>query len=244
MKQVTRWYSERLNSSSQLVRWGHFGVPLLLFPTAGGDAEEIERCALVQTLEPFVAGGKLKIYSVDSVAGRAWLTNENVAHCVYTQQQFDAYLRYEVVPAIRTDCLSGNIPMMTAGASIGAFNALLVTCRYPEIFRRAICMSGTYDLGHWLKGQWFDEFHHYSPLNFVPLIHDEQHLGHLRQAEIYLATGQGDYENPGETWKVAHVLGQQGIPNRVDLWGHEWKHDWHTWREMLPKYVEQILNDF
>ena len=244
MKHVTRWYSDRLNCDTQLVRWGHYGVPLLLFPTAGGDAEEVERNQLVHALEPRISAGHIKVYSVDSNAGREWMTNDNVAHCVYVQQQYDGYLRQEVVPAIRNDCMSGNIGMMAAGASIGAFNALLVTCRYPEIFRRAICMSGTYDLNDWLKGQWYDEFHHYSPLNFVPLLGDGEHLQLLRTAEIFLATGEGDYEDPGESWKVAHALGAKGIPNRVDLWGHQWKHDWDTWREMLPKYVDQILSDF
>ena len=33
---------------------------------------------------------------------------------------------------------------------------------------------------------------------------------------------------------VAHVLGAQGIPNRVDSWGPDWEHDWPLWRAMLP----------
>jgi esterase/lipase superfamily enzyme len=58
-----------------------------------------------------------------------------------------------------------------------------------------------------------------------------------------LATGQGKNEAPGESWKVAHVLGEKSIPNRVDLWDPEWEHDWVTWREMLPKYVQESLVD-
>ena len=40
-KDVTRWYTKCLEQDVQLVRWGHYGTPVLLFPTAGGDAEEI-----------------------------------------------------------------------------------------------------------------------------------------------------------------------------------------------------------
>jgi esterase/lipase superfamily enzyme len=40
---------------------------------------------------------------------------------------------------------------------------------------------------------------------------------------------------------VAHVLGQKGIPNRVDAWGAEWNHDWPTWRNMMPKYMDELL---
>ena len=37
-KEVTRWYTRRLEQEVQLVRWGHYGTPVLLFPTAGGDS--------------------------------------------------------------------------------------------------------------------------------------------------------------------------------------------------------------
>ena len=38
---------------------------------------------------------------------------------------------------------------------------------------------------------------------------------------------------------VAQLLGKLGVPNRVDLWGKRYDHDWMTWREMLPQYLEQ-----
>ena len=58
---------------------------------------------------------------------------------------------------------------------------------------------------------------------------------------MILATGEGRWESPGETWKMAHVLGIKGISNRVDLWGPDWDHDWPTWREMLPRYLDEVL---
>ena len=33
------WYSPRLRQDVSVARFGHYGAPLLLFPTAGGDAE-------------------------------------------------------------------------------------------------------------------------------------------------------------------------------------------------------------
>jgi pimeloyl-ACP methyl ester carboxylesterase len=34
--------------------------------------------------------------------------------------------------------------IIAAGASVGAFNALASVCRYPHLFRAAVCMSATY----------------------------------------------------------------------------------------------------
>ena len=42
-----RWYSPRVEREVTVVRWGTIGTPVLVFPTAGGDAEEIERFQLV-----------------------------------------------------------------------------------------------------------------------------------------------------------------------------------------------------
>lgn len=240
MKDVYKFQSNHLQMETQIVRWGSFGVPLLLFPTAGGDAEEVERFYLIRKLAPFIHEGRLKVYSVDSVNGKAWITHPSVPHRVWVQLQFDKFIAQEIVPLIRKDCNNDGIEVMTAGASIGAFNALVSICRHPELFSRAICLSGTYDIQKWLEGQWFDEFYHQCPLQFVPGLEGD-HLNRLKNRFVLLATGQGENEDPDESWKVERALGQKEIPNRVDLWDGNWKHDWETWREMLPKYVQEML---
>jgi len=241
LKSVTNWHSDHLQMDTQIVRWGNFGVPLLLFPTAGGDAEEVERFYMIKLLAPFIHEGRLKVYSVDSINGRTWIQHPSVPHRVWIQQQYDKFVAKEVVPFIRQDCQNESIEVMAAGASIGAFNALVAICRHPYLFSRAICMSGTYDIQKWLEGQWFEEFYHQSPVQFVPGLADGDHLAQLQKRFILLATGKGEHEDPDESWKVANALGQKNIPNRVDAWDSNWRHDWVTWREMLPRYVQEML---
>ena len=78
---------------------------MLVFPTAGGDAEEIERFKMIHVLEPLIAAGRIKIYSCDSVAGRVWFNKEgSPEHRMWMTHQFHQYVKHEVVPAIRTDC--------------------------------------------------------------------------------------------------------------------------------------------
>ena len=60
MKATERWFSERLQQDITLARWGHFGTPVLVFPTAGGDAEEIERNHLVGASGGIVESGRVK----------------------------------------------------------------------------------------------------------------------------------------------------------------------------------------
>jgi esterase/lipase superfamily enzyme len=240
VKETTRWYSPRVEREVTLVRWGAYGVPVLLFPTAGGDAEEVERFHMIDVLDSLLAQGRVKVYSCDSAAGRAWITAEgSVRHRMWVQNQFHQYVAREVVPAIRLDCRSPDTTVIAAGASIGAFNALAVLCRFPALFEKAICMSGTFNLERFLEGQFHEDFYHSSPYHFVPRLSEEQ-VEPLRRRFALLASGRGRAEDIGESWRMAHLLGQRGIPNRVDDWGEDWPHDWPTWRRMLPQYLGEF----
>ncbi len=239
-KEVSRWYSSNIEQDVQLVRWGHFGTPVVLFPTAGGDAEEIERFHLITAIGPLIEAGRVKIYSVDSVAGRAWISGEHSGeYCSKLQNCFDAFIYGEVVPAIRTDCASADVEVIAAGASIGAYNAVTTVCRHPDVFKLAIAMSGTFDLSKYLEGRFNQDFYFSSPLHFLPRLEGEQ-LELLRSRQILLPSGEGDYEDIGESWRMASALGAKGIPNRVDPWGKDYHHNWETWREMLPKYLDEF----
>ena len=244
-KESTTWVSDRMGREITLVRWGETGTPILIFPTAGGDAEEIERFHLVSVAGEFLAAGLAKIYSVDSLAGRAWLKEDNTsAAAAKVQNEFDSMIYHEVLPAIRKDCSDEDIEIITAGASLGAFNALAFLCRHPDVCRAAICLSGTYGLEKFIKGPVTEDYYYSSPLHFVPGLDDDgDHLAQLRKRFVLLAHGEGRAESPEEDWKVENVLGPKGIPNRVDSWGEEWPHDWPTWRNMLPKYLAELLGE-
>lgn len=241
MKEKTSWRSPRLGEDVNVVRWGEVGTPILMFATAGGDAEEIERFRVIETLAPFLEAGRVKVYSCDSVAGRAMLAGEGTpAHRMRRLDLFQEFVGEELVPAIRRDCRSDLIGVIAAGSSIGAFNALAAICRYPEAFTHALCMSGTYDLRRFLKAEATGDFLRASPVHYVPGLEGSR-LERLRERFVVLASGRGRAEDIDESWRVAQVLGDRGIPNRVDDWGEEWHHDWPTWRNMLVRYVDELV---
>ena len=240
-KIISGWYTDRLKQHVEVVRWGHFGRPVLLFPTAGGDAQEAERFQLLRALRPLIEAGRIKVYACDSVSGRAWIDDRHSGgHRAWVQRQFDAFVTEEVVPAIYADC-RGRHDIIVAGASVGAFNAFSAICRHPDLYSHAICMSGTFNLTGWMKGEHTQDFHHVSPIHFLPYMSEGPHLAKLRQRFVLFALGQGRWESPHHSWQAAHVLGSRGVPNYVDLWGSEWDHDWPTWRAMLPMYLDKIV---
>ena len=240
MKTTDRWYSERLQYSIGMARWGHFGTPVLAFPTAGGDAEEIERQGLVGACWPLIEAGRIKLYSCDSVAGYAMVSKAgSPSYRMWLLNQFHDTVINEIVPAFRADLGGQDVPIVTTGASIGAFNAVAVLCRYPDAFRAAIGMSGTYRLQRFFDDQFSDDLYYSSPTSFLSGLEGPQ-LDKLRERFVLLAAGQGEWEDIGESWAMAEALGEKSIPNRVDAWGSEWQHDWPTWHNMLPHYLDEL----
>ena len=69
---------------------------------------------------------------------------------------------------------------------------------------------------------------------------DGPQLEQLRTRFAIIAAGSGDYEDVPASWAIGQVLGSKGVPNRVDVWGPEWPHDWQTWHRMLPQYLDEL----
>jgi len=239
MKVTDRWYSDRLEHDITVARWGTWGAPVLLFPTAGGDAEEVERHKMIAHLMPLVDAGRAKLYSCDSVAGKAMAERQGSTE--YRMALFNAFhdaVASEIIPAIHSDS-GGPMRVVVAGASIGAFNALAVLCRYPHLVDAAVCMSGTYSIEKFIGGRFTEDLYYSSPLHFLPGLEGPD-LELLRRRMVVLASGSGRWEDVGESWAVADLLGAKGVPNRVDDWGPAYDHDWPTWWAMLPAYLDDL----
>jgi len=241
MKSVQRWFSDRVGQQISLARWGNFGRPVLVLPSAGGDAEEIERNGLVDACGQLLAEGRIKLYSVDSVAGQAMmLKTGSPEYRTWLLNQFHECVRSEVVPAIHADVGAQATDVITAGASIGAFNAVALLCRYPDVFSAAIGMSGSYRIERFYDPSRTEDLYFSAPLQFLPNLEGPQ-LDQLRLRFAVLASGEGAWENIDESWQMGAALGAKAIPNRVDSWGTEWQHDWSTWHKMLPHYLDELI---
>lgn len=244
-KRTEVWRSSFLAQDVQVARWGEHGAPVLLFPTAGGDAEEVERFRMIAALSPLIAADRLQVFSCDSVPGQCWVSEDFTAsHCAWVQNRFDEFLHQELAPYIRhlsAPNASNGSGIVTAGASLGAFFALAAVCRHPDTFGHAVCLSGKYDLEEFLDGEPMTlDFYYSSPLHFLPRLADEAVLESLRRRFVQFVTGRGAWERPQYAREVAGVLAAKGVPHKIDDWGPRWDHDWPSWRRALPHYLDQL----
>jgi esterase/lipase superfamily enzyme len=237
-RKLDSWFSPALQKDMPIATYGNYGFALLLVPTAAADYLEYERFNLIEAIAPHINGGKIKVFSVNSINNESWLNNNmEGAHKAIRHNQFNQYIFNEVVPYIKTHT-SAETPIIIGGASFGALHSMNLFLKRPDLINGVIAMSGVYDLTEYTKGFYDDQVYFNSPQHYMPNLTDHNVLQQIRQSQhIHLLTGSGPYEDPNAAGTFARILYDKGINYELDTWGVEWKHDWDTWRNMLPQYL-------
>jgi esterase/lipase superfamily enzyme len=242
-RHIFGWHSPRLGIDMPIVRYGHAGHPLLLFPTAQADYLENERFWLVKAIEPYIFAGRLQVFSIDSINRHAWMNRAVPVHeAARRQAAYSAYVEHEVVPYVRHVMGNPHARLAASGASFGAFHAANQFFRRPDLFDTLIAMSGFYDLEpDYTRGYMTDDVYFNNPMSFVANL-EGGYLEALRHAcQVHVLTGQGAHEAPDASRRLSSLLARRGIPHNLDVWGHDVNHDWPWWRRMLDLYVGHRL---
>ena len=232
------WYSPRLGWDMGVAVFGHWGPPLLAFPTSHGDQWELQRHGLIDAIGDFINAGRLKVFCVGSNNQDSFMNRgAHPFHRSWRQRMFDEYIREEVFPFIDSSTQSPGIPITTFGASLGAYHAVNTLLRYPDRVKRCYGFSGVYDLRRFMDGMYDDNFYFHNPMDYVANLDDGWNRHHLDSCEIRLVTGSGPYEDSRHSYAFSEVLGRKGIRHHVDDWGWKGGHDWPYWKEMIREYV-------
>jgi esterase/lipase superfamily enzyme len=241
-KETHSWYSPALNKEMPIAVYGHYGFALLLVPTAAADFLEYERFQLMESIQPWIDAGKVKVYSVNSINTESWLNKEMAGeHKAIRHNQFNEYIFNEVVPFIRNHS-SWDTPIYVSGASFGALHSMNLFLKRPDLINGVVAMSGVYELTEYTKGYWDEQVYYNSPMHYMPNLTDHGILETIRRSpHIHILTGSGAYEDPSSSGRFAKILYDKNINYNLDTWGAEWPHDWNTWRNMLPHYLEHKL---
>jgi esterase/lipase superfamily enzyme len=238
-RELTSWYSPALNQDMPIAVYGNYGFALLLIPTAQADYLEYERFQLIDAIKPHIDAGKVKVFSINSINSESWLNDKMLPeHKAIRQNQFNQYVLHEVVPFIRNNT-SEETQIITCGASFGALHSMNLFLKRPDLINGVIAMSGVYDLHEYTDGYNDTQVYFNSPMDYMPNLEDEWYLDNIKKSKhIHILTGSGDYEDPDASRDFAGVLYNKGINYELDVWGPDMKHDWPTWRQMLPYYLE------
>ena len=237
-KHLFGWHSPALNEDMPIVTYGHYGISLLLVPTAAADYLEYERFQLIDALAPAIESGKVKVFSINSINLQSWMNKQmEGAHKAIRQNQWNQYVFEEVIPFIKNST-SQDTQIIVCGASFGALHSMNLFLKRPDLINGVIAMSGVYNLMEYTDGYYDEQVYYNSPAHYMPNMPDGWYLEHIRSSNhIHIFSGQGAYEAPNAAREFARVLYDKNINYELDIWGSEWPHDWATWRKVLPEYL-------
>ena len=148
MTRDTRWYSDRLGRDMGIVVYGHWGPPMILFPTSGGDEAEIR-----------TAGPDRRDRRRHRRRPREDVLRRRQPRRLVRQPrrppappQLDAAAVRRVHPAGGDPVHPPSLPVgrqrrcATMGASLGAYHAANTLFKYPDVVKRCFALSGVYDM--------------------------------------------------------------------------------------------------
>jgi len=225
--------------------YGHWGRPMLVFPSESSDAGEFERRGMVAAVGPLLQGGRIKLYCVDSGDALSW-SNQSIPleERARRHEGYERWILDEVVPFIR-DTSGGTEEIIACGCSMGAFHAANFALKRADVFTLAICLSGNYDPSAWHGwGERGEAAYFNNPMDYVRHLEGD-HLAWLRsRLSVLLVCGQGQWEDTTgaleSTRAFAAVLAAKGIRHEVDLWGYDVAHDWPSWRAQLAHHLPRF----
>ncbi len=217
-REYHRWHSHRLGMELGVVVHGHWGSPVVGFPTSAGDEWELEGQSMIGALSDFIDGGKIKFFSVNSINGHSFYSKDaHPFHRSYVQSVFDSYLREEVVPFIYS------------------------LFKHPDVIKRCFAMSGVYDLRNFMDGVYDDNFYFNNPVDYLSNASDPWFYQQIASCDIHITTGTGPWENSAPAYRLSEVLSSKGIRHSLDNWGPRGGHDWPYWKHQMREYISHLF---
>ena len=228
-----------------VLAYGHYGRPLVAFPSENGEPHDWEDRGMVEAIEPLLDEGKVKLYCIPSFDRDSWTRGDlGLEERARRHGHYEWWVLTKLVPFVQADAQTHEL--MAAGASFGAYHSVNFCLKRSDLFPLAIGMSGVYDVSVQGGGERGEAVYFNNPMDYVTNLHGD-HLDWLRrQASILLVCGQGQWEDTtgalDSTKRFGALLAEKGIPHEVDLWGHDVPHDWPSWRGQLAHHLPRFVS--
>ena len=241
-----RLFSPAIGAEGTVLAFGHFGRPVLAFPSEQGPAWQYEERGMVGAIADLLDAGRVKLYCVASFDSESWQAQHlPLEERARRHDAYEDWIVNQVVPFIHDDS-GGRTDLIVNGPSFGAYHAANFGLRRADLFPLAICFSGVYDVSRVGWGERGDSVYFHNPADYVSHLHGD-HLDWLRgHANLLLVCGQGQWEDTTGALESTKAFGAQlaekGIPHEVDLWGHDVPHDWPSWRSQLAHHLPRFCS--
>lgn len=232
-EEYVRWYSPTLSKNFEMLIYGHFGTPVIVFPTTMGSYFQAKDTRLVHSAAQLVNDGKVKLYCVDSIDKHSWYNKRiHPADRIRNHEVYDRFICEEIIGSLRHSY--GVQKVAVAGASFGGYHAVNFAFKHPDLVSHVFSMSGAFDIRSFMDGYYGDDVYFNNPVDYLPGNNNPD----LWNLKITLGYGEWDICKD-DNLHLSHLLNQKGISHWLDEF--KWAdHDWPLWKQMFPKYLSLL----
>ena len=242
-EQVT-WYSERLGRDMTIRVYGHYGVPIIVFPCQDKQSDDFANNGMIDVLSPYINEGRIKLFCLDSndnetVSYNGW----DKAHAAYLLNQYHEYLINEVLPFVYQKQCGECLPYLL-GCSMGASHAANNFLRRPELFSGFLGISGNYDIASFFKGYFNEDVYNNSPCHYLENMPDNHpYIEIYNSKRCITVVGSGDWEHLvyySNEW-LARIIREKRIKMYCNFRDQNSIHDWVSWKAYICHYLDYLI---
>lgn len=233
-KKTEKWRSPSLGKDMEICIYGESGTPILGLPTRGASQNQWEEFGMLRAISYQLSNGFNQVFCVDSVDEEGFL-NENARpeQRIIRHQQYESYLIDEVVPFIFKKSTVNYL--IIAGVDLGGYHALNSALKHPELFGKAISISGIYDVRGFLNDFYNDDVYYNNPTDYVPNLNNQKLLNRIMDVNFRLVSYDSDERRDGAI-RMSNILRAKFIDHDLDIWGFE-DEEWNLWPQMLKTHI-------
>ncbi len=231
---IKKWRSPSLGKDMELAIYGESGTPVIGIPTRGATCKQWEKFGMTDSISYQLENGFNQLFAISSIDDEALLNkNTSPAKRLVRQQQYESYIVEEVVPFIKDQ---NNIEfIIIAGVDFGGYHAITTALKYPEVFGKAIGISGIYDIRPYMDDYYDDDVYYSNPMDFVPNLNKKSLLDKVQEINFRLVSFEED-ERIDDAIRMDNVMRMKFLDHHLDIWS-DGDDEWNLWPQMLKTHI-------
>jgi len=234
-RENVKWKSPSLGKEMEMLIYGERGTPVLIFPSEEGDCYEWEQTGIVDSLIEQISEGYNQLFCVNSVLEESLLNKKVDPYVrISRQKQYENYICDEVISQIKKR--NKNSHLLTAGANLGAYHALLYGLKHPTDIDKVIAISGCYDVKPYLDGFYDDNVYFNNPTDFIPNLNDQKLLKAIDAMDIRILTYDNDPQK-GSSQRMSDTLWLKNLEHEFYIWDERVSDPWELVGPMLKEHL-------
>lgn len=246
--QYFKQYSPAMGRDMEMKVYGHAGRPVLFIPCQNGRFFDFENFRMTDAWAPWIESGQVMVFSIDTIDSETWSDKGGDPYWrIRRYEQWIAFITDEVVPFARAmvndrNGWDGYPGVITFGCSLGATHAANLFFRRPDLFDGLLALSGIYTASYGFDGYMDELVYRNSPVDYLAgMPADHPFIAEYNRHRGIICVGQGPWEIPDSTRRVAQLCQEKGINVWVDFWGYDCAHEWDWWYKQVAYFVPALL---